>query len=162
MSTTAIDPITRILTNAVEGPNIPWLDEPCLDSLYHKTNWGYPMISVNNYPRVATRVVLEHSLGRPIKHGYRALHKCDRRSCVRSSHLYEGTQKENMRDRDVRGRAKPPIGERNGRGWITETQVLQIRALRETGLKLAAIAQKFNLSIPHVCDIVNRRKWRHI
>lgn len=162
MGRKAEDPIQRILTNATEGPKIPWLEEPCLDSLYHCSSWGYPMISVNDYPRVATRVLLEHSLGRPLRDGYYALHHCDRRHCVRLSHLYEGTQKENTRDRDVRKRSVFPVGERNGRGWMTETQVREIRELRLQGLKLADLAKRFRLSIPHVCDIINRRKWTHI
>lgn len=51
-------------------------------------------------PKVyVNRVALERKLGRPIKPGFDALHHCDCGSCVNPDHLYEGTDKDNMRDR---------------------------------------------------------------
>lgn len=39
-----------------------------------------------------------------IYEGYNILHECDNRSCVRGSHLIQGTQKENLRQMVARGR----------------------------------------------------------
>jgi hypothetical protein len=47
----------------------------------------------------AHRLVLERKLGRPIKPLFCALHICDNRSCVNPNHIYEGTYRDNMRDR---------------------------------------------------------------
>jgi hypothetical protein len=48
------------------------------------------------------RLALERKLGRPIKPGFKALHTCDCKSCVNPNHLYEGTQGDNVRDREER------------------------------------------------------------
>lgn len=52
----------------------------------------------------AHRWSLEKKLGRAIRPGFKALHECDVRNCVRSDHLYEGTSLDNAKDRDRRGR----------------------------------------------------------
>ena len=46
------------------------------------------------------RLTLERKLGRPIKDC--ALHICDNKRCVNPNHLYEGTYKDNSRDRGLR------------------------------------------------------------
>lgn len=45
---------------------------------------------------------------------------------------------------------------------IEPEDVLLIRALREEGLKIKDIAEKFELSSSQVGKIVNRKTWRHI
>jgi hypothetical protein len=52
--------------------------------------------------RKVHRLILERKLGRPIRPGYHALHTCDHPSCVNPEHLYEGTDKDNARDRQLR------------------------------------------------------------
>lgn len=49
------------------------------------------------------RVALEGRLGRPLRPGAQALHNCDNPRCVNPEHLYEGSAKDNMADRDRRG-----------------------------------------------------------
>ena len=50
------------------------------------------------------RLMLANKLGRPIRDGHHALHLCDHPRCQRPEHLYEGTQRDNMRDRKRAGR----------------------------------------------------------
>jgi hypothetical protein len=45
-----------------------------------------------------TRFVLERKLGRPIRLGFQALHHCDHPACCQEKHLYEGTQRDNVKD----------------------------------------------------------------
>jgi hypothetical protein len=54
----------------------------------------------------AHRVSLTFKLGREISPGMKVCHTCDNPSCVRPSHLYEGTQVQNEKDKVSRGRHK--------------------------------------------------------
>jgi hypothetical protein len=60
---------------------------------------GYRIVSIEGKRCRAHRVALERKLGRPIRPGYDALHECDWPPCVNEDHLYEGTDKDNMRDK---------------------------------------------------------------
>jgi hypothetical protein len=51
---------------------------------------------------MVARLVLERQLGRKIRPGYYACHHCDHRWCVNPEHLYEGTKKDDARDRETR------------------------------------------------------------
>jgi hypothetical protein len=52
----------------------------------------------------AHRFSLEQILGRKLKKNRKALHHCDNSMCVRPTHLYEGTQGDNMIDAYKRSR----------------------------------------------------------
>jgi hypothetical protein len=56
-------------------------------------------VIIGGQGRRVNRLVLERKLGRPIRPGFQALHTCDYPSCVNKEHLYEGTDKDNARDR---------------------------------------------------------------
>jgi hypothetical protein len=75
------------------------------------------------------RLALERKLGRPINPGLRALHHCDRNSCVNPEHLYEGTDKDNMRDRALRD---PESLAANGRRrWNSPEGKAHLQRIRE-------------------------------
>jgi hypothetical protein len=88
------------------------------------------------------------------------LHSCDIPLCVNPAHLREGTQKENIRDRDERGRTAR--GERSGNSKLTATQVLDIRRRFAAGEGVMALARAFGIGKTTVGHIVYRRAWRHI
>lgn len=55
----------------------------------------------------------------PIPAGYDVCHHCDNRRCVRPSHLFTGTRKDNMQDAKRKGRLRRSlITERNAKGQI--------------------------------------------
>lgn len=63
---------------------------------------GYGTFRLNGKIRKAHRVVWFLTTGHWPSHN--ALHTCDTPACVRFKHLYDGTQKDNARDRSTRGR----------------------------------------------------------
>lgn len=60
--------------------------------------------------------------------GKLVLHTCDVSCCINPAHLYAGTQKENVRDCETRGRAQHPRGSLHGKSKLNEQQVLEIKA----------------------------------
>lgn len=100
----------------------------------------------------------------PIPDGMSVLHDCpggDRPDCVRPSHLWLGTQLDNIRDRDTKGRAAR--GERHANAKLTEDQVIEIRRrYAEGGVTQDALAKEYGVANSHINSIVNMRQWSHL
>ena len=67
-------------------------------------NNGYGKFWNGNKIIQAHRFAYESYYGHKIPLGKLVLHKCDNRACCNPSHLYLGTQLDNMRDMILRGR----------------------------------------------------------
>lgn len=70
---------------------------------------GYGVIRIGSKAAGTSRTETAHRVSWLLTHwliprGRFVLHKCDNRKCVRPDHLYIGTQQDNMRDVQVRGR----------------------------------------------------------
>lgn len=76
-----------------------WLWSGCVNH----TRGGYGIAEINHRPRRVHRVAFELFKG-PIPPGMFVLHKCDVTCCVNPSHLYAGTNRDNMLDMRARGR----------------------------------------------------------
>jgi hypothetical protein len=87
------------------------------------------------------------------------LHKCDNPSCVNPSHLFLGTNADNMKDKCMKGRQAN--GERSGGGKITKPQVIAIRELYKT-MSTSQIAKQFNVSYSAIRSIVVGKTWKHL
>jgi len=79
------------------------MNKGCLEWQGHLLHNGYGQMRVNGKRIKAHRFAWE-SVNGDIPDGLLVLHKCDNPRCVNIEHLYLGTQKENARDRDSRGR----------------------------------------------------------
>lgn len=91
--------------------------------------------------------------------GMQINHKCHNRCCVNPSHLYAGTQKQNVQDMNEAGRRNQARGSRAGNSKITEDIAIQI--LAHKGIARFA-AEKFNVSISLVYAIKKRQAWKHV
>lgn len=87
-------------------------------------------------------------------------HHCDNPSCVRPSHLREGTLLDNNRDQARRGRTAR--GEKNGSARLTAAHVVEIRQRFAGGESQVKIACAFGVTQPAISLIVNGRNWRHV
>jgi hypothetical protein len=82
---------------------------PCV--LVHGTGrrkGGYAVARVAGKPVSLHRLAYEWSHG-PIPDGHVVMHVCDNPSCINPSHLRAGTQRENIADREAKGRGRVPV-----------------------------------------------------
>jgi hypothetical protein len=94
-------------------------------------------------------------------HGFVVMHSCDNRKCVNPKHLTLGTQADNVKDMDLKGRRvnSQPKGSSHHMTSITEDDAMLI--FMSPGL-YKDIAKKFNCSLATVKSIKTRRTWGHI
>jgi hypothetical protein len=95
----------------------------------------------------------------PITNGLHILHSCDTPSCVNPAHLRAGTVKENMADREARGR-RDVRGEQIGTSRLTESSVRHIKFCK--GITQKALAEMYGVATAHISRIRTGQSWAHI
>lgn len=89
-------------------------------------------------------------------------HHCDNPACVRPSHLFLGTARDNFRDCLAKGRYSPK-GAGNAAAKLKEEDVPKIRNLYATGQwSQQAIADIFGVHQTAVSAVVRGARWRHV
>ena len=91
-------------------------------------------------------------------------HTCDNPPCVLPDHLRDGTQADNIADRQARGRHRP--GRLHGIAHpahrLTEAQVRTIRRLASEGVPRPELAAGYGMSRTMIRRIVLRLNWKHL
>lgn len=116
------------------------------------------------------RYFYAHRLSWYLEHGDDPLarfvcHKCDNPICVNPSHLFVGTQDDNMSDMARKGRAsRVPrvLGTKHPQAKLTPTIVREIDRLRAGGMLWRDIARRVGVSRVTAHRAGTRRTWRHI
>lgn len=91
------------------------------------------------------------------------LHHCDNPLCVRPTHLFLGTQKDNAIDMVKKGRCPDRKGEKNNSAKLKENNVREIRELFTNGnLSQREIGEKFNVCTEIIYRIIHKRSWGHV
>jgi hypothetical protein len=142
------------------GPIHPTLGTRCWTWMGSKQPRGYGYFRLNGKVSYAHRVAwfLTHKTP-PRGH---CLHRCDNPSCVRPSHLGEGSAKANTQDmvRKNRQRFSHPR-ENNGRSKLTEADVKEMRNAAASGRSTPAeLALAYGLHKEHVSAILRGRFWK--
>lgn len=96
------------------------------------------------------------------------LHHCDIRLCVNPAHLFAGTQRDNIRDMDSKGRRNGRCphpnarGELNLRAKLTNEAVREMRTLHAGGQSIGPLARQFGVDYKTASSAIKRHSWRHI
>jgi len=98
----------------------------------------------------------------PIPNGLCVLHKCDNPPCVRPSHLFLGTQADNMKDCGVKGRQPGSNGKCRGEMHIhhklTWEKVREIRARK--GEQARKLAWEYGVDESLIPRIWKNKVWK--
>ena len=88
-------------------------------------------------------------------------HTCDNPRCVNPSHLFAGDNDDNVLDMMIKGRTL--IGEKSPATCLTNTEVLQIRALYAAGGTTSRkLAKQFGIVKSSVLRIIHGKTWAHL
>jgi hypothetical protein len=90
---------------------------------------------------------------------FNACHKCDNGLCVRFSHLFDGTNQENVDDRERKHRNKPPSGEHSGVAKLTYKKVQRIREELSRGKPQRQLGIKYGVSHTAIGRIKRGITW---
>jgi hypothetical protein len=93
----------------------------------------------------------------PILDGLHVLHRCDNPPCVNPAHLFPGTNADNIRDKEAKGRGNQPRGTANGKCHLTNEEVAEIRTAPGTQRE---IGERFGISWPTVSRIKRGKTHR--
>ena len=148
--------------------------DECWEWQRSKTPNGYGRlrytIERNKYTNLYAHRYAWELVNGPIPDGMFILHKCDNPSCVNPSHLYLGTQSDNIRDRVIRGRnGHPPedtpkrVGSQVSVARFKEEEIPVIRDLYASGkISIRGLARKYDVSPSVIHSIIHRVTWKHI
>jgi len=135
----------------------------------HISKEGYGKFSLRkNNVRVET---LAHRISwiihnGPIPDGMCVLHDCpggDNPACCNPDHLWRGTDLDNHKDREEKGRGNQPKGEKNGQSKLTESQVIELRRrYRKNCATFKQLGIEFGISATTAESIVKGKIWKHL
>jgi len=134
----------NLLHNIKIGENDCWIWQNSLNES------GYGKSCLNGDQEAAHRVSYKIFKGK-IEKKLQVLHKCDVRSCINPDHLYLGTQKDNIRDMDERGRRN-----RNRKSKYSMKICKKCSELHDNGFTYLEISKKFKICFSTVPSLINR------
>jgi len=137
---------------------------------------GYGLFTINSKALLAHRYAYSIANGE-IPPGFYCLHRCDTLLCCRPSHLFIGTQADNMadamaKDRICKGdrhhwRLHPediPRGSKTSNAVLTAAQVREIRRIYSTKPRPTQrdLADQYRVGKSTIYAIINRKSWGHL
>lgn len=143
-------------------------DDECWEWLASCDSGGYGLFHNEGKHNRAHRVSWELTNGSiPSGRGYHGIcvcHKCDNRKCVNPSHLFLGTHKQNVADRERKGRNIVKRGEDSHYAKLREVDVINIRAIWKycDGATTDKLAKIYNVHRTSIYNIIAGKTWMHV
>lgn len=118
------------------------------------TRDGYPVFTIGRKQHRVHRVAYE-LFKKPIRGNNFVCHKCDTPSCVNPQHLFQGSPKDNTLDMIRKGRANLPRDLGHWKTKISHAERVAVMEMRQSGLTLKEIANKYGVSFQCISAICN-------
>jgi len=123
---------------------------------------GYGVIMWQGKHRKAHRVSWMLAHGELPPSDVLVCHRCDNPPCVNPSHLFLGTDADNVADKIAKGRQPRADGENNSCAILTEPQVESILVRAKEGEAYSWIAADYGVSAAAVSMICRGLNWPHV
>jgi hypothetical protein len=98
----------------------------------------------------------------PIPAGQEVLHTCDTPPCINPSHLFLGTNLDNIQDKVKKHRGRGPCGDKHGKAKLTWPIVTEIRRAFSTGKTEAELGRIYGVWGSTIERIVHNKTWRMV
>lgn len=108
---------------------------------------------------LAHRASYEAHMG-PIPPGSVVCHRCDNPACINPTHLFVGSQSENLRDMRTKGRGTQ--GESVPASKLTAADVAEIRRDFASGTHIDVLTARYPVGRRTIYKVVERRSWKHV
>lgn len=133
--------------------------EECWEWQASVTQAGYGEFKNGTKVLYAHRTSYELHFG-SIPDEMQVLHRCDNRQCANPFHLFLGTNSDNMADKTAKNRQQR--GKTVWSAKLDDDAARDIRALVADGVSPVFLAQEYGVRPQTICDVVNRRTWKHV
>lgn len=88
-------------------------------------------------------------------------HSCDNRLCVNPDHLWLGTNTDNIRDMEKKGRSKHPNKENHWKSKFSISDIKKIREKYKTGyFSKKELAKEFGTCKSNMASILQNKTWK--
>lgn len=139
--------------------------DECWEWTAYRRKEGYGKVGVT-FGKANSKTLNAHRIAYLLYHGelplrLSVLHTCDNPPCCNPTHLFLGTQAENLEDMHRKGRYrfKAHSGEENGNAKLSWEKVREVRQKHARGEKLRTLASEFGVSESTIKRIVYLRGW---
>lgn len=145
------------LAERLDAYSIPEPNTGCLLWLgSRQKRSGYGQIQTRTGSKLAHRVSKEES-GCSVPVGSVVRHTCDTPACINPNHLIVGTQRENIADRDAKGRQS-----KGTQVYSAKLSVLLVRQARQESWSIEKLQAKRGVSYRAAKEALRGASWRHV
>lgn len=149
-----IDIVERFWSKVDRSGNHP---KGCWEWGASRIRKGYGSLGFKGKTCRSHRVAWELTYGE-IPEGLHVLHSCDNPPCCNPNHLFLGTNLDNARDKEAKGRGNHSKGENHYAAKLTDKQVAEIRDKFNRGIRKSQLAREYKVSKVHINRIIKLEK----